>query len=257
MDIEGAARLLEQADAVADPCAGLSGLIDPGSTEQGYRVQQFAEAGHRAAGRLPVGYKIGLSSAAAQAIFGASEPMYGILYADRRDDADARIDMQRLCAPKLEGEILLRVGEPPAPEADDDALLASIASVHAAFEIADSRIADWRIGIGEAIADNACCGRFGIVEPGLQIGSVDLPGVPMTITVEGGDAPLSAGTGANCLGTPLAAYRWLVGKLAEHGRTLRPGEIILTGALGPMVTMAPDKRYTIAIGELGVLSVRS
>lgn len=257
MDIEGAARLLRRSDESATPCQGLAMLIDPRSLDQGYAVQRVADERHRAAGRTAIGYKIGLTSPAVQAAYGANEPMLGILYADRLDTADTQIDMDRLCTPKLEGEIVLRIGTPPVPDAGDAGLIASIVSVHAAFEIADSRIAEWRIGIGEAIADNACCGRFGFVEPGLPPDAIDMAGVAMTIVADGNGAPLSTGNGANCLGSPLASYRWLIGKLAAQGRSVAPGDLILTGALGPMVTMAPNMRYTVALAGLGTLSVRS
>ena len=257
MDIESAVTALIAADKNAAPFAGLGDWIDIGSPEEGYQVQQAAAQRHAAAGRVRSGYKIGLTSPAVQAVFGAGEPMYGTLYADTLEPVDAAIDLATLCMPKLEGEILLRVGTPPQADADDAALIASLASAHAAFEIADSRVKDWRIGIGEAIADNACCGRFAYVGAGVRADAIDLTMIPMAITADGVAQPLSVGQGSACLGSPLNAYRWLIGKLAEHGGALREGDLILTGALGPMVTMALRTRYHIALQGLGTLTVRT
>ncbi len=248
-----AAKRLWDAEQAASSCDRLADLVDATSTADGYAVQAEAHSHHQRAGRRAVGYKIGLTAPAAQSLFGASEPMRGRLFADNRLEAETRVALAGLCAPRLEGEIVLKVGTRPDPTMDDDALAATIATAHAAFEIADSRVRDWRVGIGEAIADNACCGRFGLVEPGVPIDPLALPGLTMTIHQEGTEAPLSEGVGANCLGSPLKAYRWLVESLGREGLAPAPGDLVLTGALGPVVAMRPGVRYIVTIERLGVL----
>jgi 2-keto-4-pentenoate hydratase len=66
-----------------------------------------------------------------------------------------------------------------------------------------------------------------------------------------GDQEVSAGSGAACLGDPAAAVAWLAATARTYGQPLRAGEIVLSGALGPMVPVAAGDRFTADIGGLG------
>jgi 2-keto-4-pentenoate hydratase len=66
-------------------------------------------------------------------------------------------------------------------------------------------------------------------------------------------AVASLGAGAACLGNPVNAATWLANILAERGTALRAGEIILTGALGPMVALHPGDTVRAIVGGLGVV----
>ena len=68
--------------------------------------------------------------------------------------------------------------------------------------------------------------------------------------------PTSFGAGIACLGHPLHAVRWLAGVMARAGRPLGPGDVVLSGALGPMVTASPGDRFSAQVNGLGAVSVR-
>ena len=78
---------------------------------------------------------------------------------------------------------------------------------------------------------------------------LDLASCPMRLWR--GDQEVSAGSGAACLGHPAAAVAWLAVTARSYGQPLRAGEIVLSGALGPMVPVAAGDRFTADIGGLG------
>jgi len=125
-----------------------------------------------------------------------------------------------------------------------------------ALEIVDSRIQDWKISIVDTIADNGSSARFVLGNSIRRLTDVDLLTCGMVMTKNGN--VVSVGSGAACLGHPLKAALWLVRRLAanENGAHLRAGDVILTGALGPMVSATAGEEYEARISDLGSVKVR-
>ena len=123
-----------------------------------------------------------------------------------------------------------------------------------ALEIVDSRIADWRIGITDTVADNASSGVFVIGDVGIPLDAFDPVDVQMTMR-RGGEV-VSTGTGRDCLGDPLNALAWLAATAIEFGSPLRAGDVVLSGALGPMVAVQPGDLFEAAIEPLGTVTVQ-
>jgi 2-keto-4-pentenoate hydratase len=62
---------------------------------------------------------------------------------------------------------------------------------------------------------------------------------------------VSTGGGAACLGHPLNAARWLANALSARGVDLFAGDVIMTGALGPMKPIAAGDTIVADFGPLG------
>lgn len=229
--------------------------FDAADSALGYAVQDRLIEAFHVAGRSQIGWKIGLTSAKALALFGADEPMVGRIYADSRTEDGGTLDLSRCCAPRVEGELLIEIGHLPDPGATDAAVVAGIRSVRPAIEIADSRIAGWPRAVGHAIADNACCGRIVFPANGKPAGSIDFATIGMTMTEDG--LPVTEGKGSDCMGNILNVYRWFADRARWSGWQVQAGDLLLTGAMGRAVEPSAGRSYQVSLGTLGRLSLRT
>lgn len=226
-----------------------------GGVEAAYRIQKINIDRALAEGARRVGRKIGLTSRAVQQQLGVDSPDFGVLLDVMAWHGDSvEIPVAGMIAPRIEAEIAFVLGADITAIPPDGDLSPFIASLAASAEIVDSAIANWTINILDTVADNASSGRFamGTVQPYSR--ALDLPARTMVLRRDG--APVSTGTGAATLGDPLIALSWLAQTAIAFGDPLRAGDIILSGALGPMTPFVPAI-YEIEIDGFPKLTVKA
>ncbi len=224
------------------------------SIEDAYAIQSANTGFWEAQGRSVVGAKIGLTAKAVQTQLGVDQPDFGHLFADMAVNDGDTVPPGRLLQPKVEAEIAFVMARTPdAKRLTTAELIDSVAYALPAIEIVDSRIAGWNIRIVDTVADNASSGLFVLGTRPVPIANIDLRLCGMVLEKNG--EPTSFGAGAACLGTPLHALGWLAAKMAEVGRPLAKGDVILSGALGPMVAVAPGDSVEARIEGLGTVRV--
>lgn len=229
--------------------------LTPTDADGAYAVQAINTRYWQGQGRRIVGRKIGLTSAVVQAQLGVDQPDFGVLFDDMQIADGGVLDSSRVIQAKAEAEIALVLAHDlDDPAATTDAVAAATAYAVAAIEIVDSRIANWKISFGDTVADNGSSAFFVLGSEQHPLVGLDLYGCGMVLEVNG--TPVSFGAGAACLGHPLKAAAWLAQTLAARGEPLRAGDIILTGALGPMVTLAAGQTVRARISGLGSCSFR-
>ena len=202
-----------------------------------------------------VGRKIGATSAAVQQQLGVDQPDFGVLFDDMVFANGACIPGSRLIQPKVEAEVAFMLVEDLADGPLNDARIRSaIGEVRAALEIVDSRIAGWDITFGDTVADNASSGLYVLGDERRTLAEIEPVEVTMTMTIEG--AVASTGDGAACLGDPLHAVAWLAHQARTFGDPLRAGQVVLSGALGPMRPAPHGAEVTARISGLGEVTAR-
>lgn len=220
-----------------------------------YAVQEANTRHALASGRRLSGRKIGLTSRAVQAQLGVDQPDYGMLFADMEHADDDELPFSRLIQPRIEAEIAFVLERDlPDPDVTPAEVIRAVAFALPAIEVVDSRIENWRIGILDTVADNASSGLYVLGNTPVPLAAFDLRLCGMVIEHEG--RPVSLGAGAACMGNPLAALRWLAGTLARAGRPMAAGDVILSGALGPMVAARPGDAFEVRIEGLGSVRTR-
>jgi 2-keto-4-pentenoate hydratase len=211
-----------------------------------YEVQRTNSERYIAEGRRVVGRKIGLTSKAVQQQLGVDQPDFGTLWADYNFAEATVIPYSRFIQPKVEAEVAFVIGR-RIPEADVGLaqVVAAIEYAVPAVEIVDSAIANWSITLVDTIADNASAGGFCVGTGARRLTDLDLRLAGCVLSRNG--AVASLGVGAACLGHPLNATLWLARKMAEVGTPLTEGDIVLSGALGPMVAVEAGDVISVEI----------
>ncbi|MGE4373666.1 MAG: 2-keto-4-pentenoate hydratase [Xanthobacter sp.] len=252
--INTVAERLAEARRTGIACAPVRDLLPEGALGLAYAAQDVNTRQALEAGRRLVGRKIGLTSRAVQAQLGVDQPDYGMLFDDMAVLDGWEVTQGRLLQPKVEAEVAFVLER----DLDEERLtiadvLRAIAFALPAIEIVDSRIADWKIGILDTIADNASSGLYVLGSTPKKLEHLELRTAGMVM--ESAGEPVSVGAGAACLGDPLSAVLWLARTMARVGRPLKAGDTVLSGALGPMAQVQWGSVYEARIEGLG--SVRA
>ena len=236
------------------PIASLSDTDPDIDVDAAYRISRVFLQLREAAGERVIGKKIGVTSPAVQEMLGIDQPDFGFL-TDAMWCRDGVVDTRSLIAPRAEAEVAFRLqSDLTGPGVTPDDVLAATESVMACFEIVDSRIEDWRIGICDTIADNASCGVFVLGREEVPVAELSLKDIRVTVTRNG--EFLSAGSGASVQGAPQNAVAWLANTLGEYGIPFRAGEIILSGSLVPLADAAAGDVFALSMPGLGEAEVR-
>lgn len=250
--IEKAADRLAAAANTRIPCAPVRDLLGETDINVAYRVQQRLVEDHTTEAEV-VGRKIGLTAPAVQRQLGVDQPDFGVLFDDMDVSELATVPYERLLQPKVEAEVAFVLGaDLDSPDLDLTVVRAAVAYATAALEIVDSRVAEWDITITDTIADNASSGLFVLGDRKVSLSEFTPADVSMAMHIDG--ELVSEGTGAACLGDPLAALLWLARTAQTFGSPLRAGQVILSGALGPMAPVSPGVSVRAEIGTLGTVN---
>lgn len=219
-----------------------------------YEIQNINTTHRLNNGARIIGKKIGLTSFAVQKQLGVDQPDFGILFQDMEVLNGTSISVQKLMQPKAEAEIAFVLGEDL-----DEENLTTVDIINAidyalpSIEIVGSRIENWNIKITDTIADNASASHFVVGHTPKTLDEFDMINCKMQMYANGD--LVSEGRGADCLGSPLNAVLWLANKMVEFGDPLQAGEVIFSGALGPMVTVKAGDHIRAEFEGIGSVSV--
>ena len=216
-------------------------------------VNRVVSMGHKISGK-----KIGLTSLAMQQQLGVGEPDYGHLY-EAMHCEDGLVKTDALIQPKIEAELAfilkkdLKGGNVTVDDVDE-----ATDYIVAAFEIVDSRVADWRIKLPDTVADNASSGRYVLGQIRVAPKSIDLSAVVMKLYKYEGEAAVlqNEGLGAAVMGDPRLAVAWLANKLWGYGVILEAGETVLSGALSSAPAAQKSDVFRAEFTDFGCIEAR-
>ena len=244
-------RIAHDTGVATDP---IRDALTPGDVATAYAIQAINTKYWVKQGRRLIGRKIGLTSKSVQKQLGVDQPDYGMLYADMTFGDGEEVPLARVMQPKVEAEIALVLDRDlTKKDLAISELISAVAYAVPAIEIVGSRIANWNIKIQDTIADNASSGLFVLGNEPKKLEGLDLR--LCGIVMERRGDQISLGAGVACLGNPLIAALWLARTMVDVGAPLKAGDVIMSGALGPMAAVSPGDVIDVRISGLG--SVRT
>jgi 2-keto-4-pentenoate hydratase len=205
------------------------------------------------AGARIVGHKVGLSSLAMQQMMGVSESDYGHLLDDMVLTEDTPIEASRFLLPRVEVEVGFVLGEDlPGEGCTVDDVIRATEYVVPAIELIDSRIADWKIGLFDTIADNASSAGLLLGKERRKPDELDLTAIEATLTRNG--EQVATGRSDAVLGNPAIAVAWLAQKVASFGVRLEAGHVVLPGSCTRAFDVAAGDSVVAVFEGLGTVS---
>lgn len=219
------------------------------TVEEAYAAQRAWASVRAGDGESSIGRKIGLTSPGMQAQMGVHEPDFGELWASRAftlQDGVAELPTELFIQPRVEGELAFLMGEElTGPGITNDDVLAAAVAVSPAIEVVYSRIAGWRIGLLDTIADNASYGAFTLGQWSTDLLSEDLCQVQLTVTHN--REMVVSERGEAVLGSPLSAVAWLANKLGSFGERIHAGDVVLSGSFGPATAAVVGDEFAVEV----------
>ncbi len=253
MTLDTIATSLRTAEASSTPIAPIREQIT--SAADAYAIQDMNTEARLAAGGRLVGRKIGLTNPAVQAQLGVDQPDYGMLFADMDLPHNGELAWNEGAQWKAEAELAFVMGrELTNPDCTMAEAMRAVEYVVPAIEIVGSRIANWDIRFVDTVADNASSAFFTLGSSARKLTDANL--LECRMEMRNGDEIVSQGSGRACLGSPLNALVWLARVMAGVGRPLGEGDVVLSGALGPMVAAERGAGIVASIEGFGETAIR-
>ncbi len=230
------------------PYRNLPDALRPASIAEAYAAQEIyyrlAEPVYGAVG----GAKIATTTKVMQQLMGIDHPCGGAIFARTIHTSPATLRTADFVNLRLESEIALQLGaDLPASRAPwtRETVAPAVAGAMPAFELIEDRNADYaRTEVTSLIVENCWNGGVVIGTP-KPASCAALVGITGRLTI-GGKA---AGEGA--AEDPYATLAWLANHLAERGRDLKAGMVVITGSLIPTVSIARGERAVFMVEGLG------
>jgi 2-keto-4-pentenoate hydratase len=224
------------------------------TVDEAYRIQLAQIDKRLEQGDVIVGKKIGLTSKVMQNMFNVTEPDYGHILASMVLADGDEVPLSTMIQPKIEFEIAFVLKEDvKGPGVTEQQIIEATDYVVPAFEIIDSRIADWKIKFEDTVADNGSSAYAILGGKPTRLDAIDLMTVGMNIIKNGQYVDHAAG--AAVMGNPVRAVVWLANALGKYDIALKKGEFILSGALTAALPVEAGDTFTADFAHLGSIQV--
>jgi 2-keto-4-pentenoate hydratase len=253
--IQQAAQFLWEEHRAHKPFEPMPAILAPRTVDEAYAMQEELHSLMTEVHGPVAGYKIALTTPVMQQMVGFHAPIAGAILA--RTIHSSPITLRRTDYVRLgvECEIAVQLGRDlPAAQAPyrRDQVADAVAAVMPAFELIDDRQADYTqlaAHVLTLIADNAWNAGIVLGSPQRDWHDVDLTAARGVMLING--TVVGEGHGRDVMGHPFEALLWLVNMLAQRGKSLTQGMIVMTGSIVATKFVNPGDTVGLSVDGLG------
>ena len=246
--VNAAAQWMWNARQRREPFRNLPDDLRPRAIAQAYKAQeaysQLAEPRYGTVG----GAKVATTTRVMQQLMGISHPCSGVIFERTIHKSPARVQSTDFVNLRIECEIALTLGaDLPASAAPwtRETVAPAVAGAMPAFELIEDRHANYvDADVFSMVVEN--CWNGGVVTGAPKpIPVASLVGITGRLTINGNIA--AEGVAED----PCATLAWLANHLAERGRDLNAGMLVITGSLIPTLSISRGQRAAFTVDRLG------
>lgn len=222
------------------------------SLEEAYRVNLAITETKIANGERQAGWKVGVTAKAMQVQQGVHEPVFGVLFESGRRQSGVTFAMSDLIRPAFENELCVCMDRtltgPGVTVAD---VRRAIHHIQPALEIVERR-GDFK-DLPLAMADNAQQKAF-VVGAAVPAGALPSSLGDSWVEVRIDEVLQERASGKEVMGDPAASVAWLANKLAQFGRSLEAGMVVMSGSFTKQYPLEGPARIESRFDHFGPVS---
>ena len=222
------------------------------SLEHAYAIQDALRTEFERGGQRPIGWKLGATSPAGQAVMGVKEPACGFLF-PRQYASGAEVSVSEFADLRVEAEVAFRMRTKlVGPGVNAATALPAVAGAVAALELPDFMFSGTP-RVGDFIANSVIARAIVLGAPLQPLQGIDL--ALEGVVYEHNDEIVGTYTAAEVMGDPLNALAWLANHLATRGLALEPGDVVMSGAISKLLRPQPGDTMRATFTRLGSVSL--
>ena len=234
------------------PYRNLPAELKPASLREAYAAQ---EAYYRLA--EPVygavcGAKIATTTKVMQELMGIDHPCGGAIFSHTIHYSPAHVHVANFVNVRIESEIALMLGaDLPASGAPwrRDSVAPAVSAAMPAFELIEDRNADYTQTEAASLIVENCWNGGIVIGAARSVSPAALNGIAGRLEIGGKPA------GKGFAEDPCATLSWLANHLAERGRSLKAGMVVITGSVIPTMSINPGDHAVFSVAGLGDVEV--
>ena len=252
VSVPTAVQRLVEARASRRVLAPLSETFGEFTLEHAYAIQDALRAALEQRGERAIGWKLGATSPAGQAVMGLKEPASGFLLPGRYA-SDAEVPVSGFADLRVEAEVAFRMRAKLAgPGVTAATARLAVESAVPALELLDFMFSG-KPSAADFIANSVIGKAIVLGSPLVPIQGLDL--AREEVVYEHNGEVIGTYTAAEVMGNPLNALAWLANHLAERGLALKPGDVVMSGAISKMLRPKPGDTIRAGFSSLGTVSI--